>query len=163
ILFRDTIRDALQPIAGEETVKSGMLLLILLPLLVGAVWMGIVTHRAERPTGKCPHCGRGLWQQLRQLTATGNCVRCGGRRPALPPPEPRAASAPRIPIAEVLAAERATVRMMLRRLGVGAALCAAIVIAWAIVAAGGRRERFGAEMEQRLGPVNAVLIETAIG
>jgi hypothetical protein len=132
------------------------------PMLVGAAWMLRVIHKAERPTGKCPHCGAGLWRHLRLVAATGNCVRCGQRVIALAAPEPPGAGVALIPIAEVLSSGRAVGRALWRRLGAGAALCALILIVCAILAAGGRRERFQAKMERQFGGVNAVLIDTGL-
>lgn len=121
-LFQDTLLAVFAPGADEQTVKDGVGGLMIASLLICFGWMVVLTLRAERQGGRCPHCSANLWQRFRLLAATGNCGRCGGRVADRPPAAP--ADPPPRPIADVLAARSARVGWSSRRSAAPAAAAA---------------------------------------
>jgi uncharacterized protein (DUF983 family) len=76
-LYRDTIRDAVRPVAHPDWVFMPV---FLLPPAAGLTVGSLILTRAERAAPKCPHCSAGLQTQFGSLVrVTGNCWKCGRR------------------------------------------------------------------------------------
>jgi hypothetical protein len=156
-LFRDTIYEHLEPIFGGETVKSVVPAMMILPLLAGAAWMVTVVRRMDQVAANCPHC-RAILRPSWAAT-TGNCGRCGMRVATV---QLDSTDGPLIPVEVAVASGRRLTRTAWKRMGIGTATCAAVMIGGGILLAGGRRERFEANLEQVFGAVEAAVIEAVV-
>jgi Zn finger protein HypA/HybF involved in hydrogenase expression len=154
VLFRDTLREWLRPLADQDTVVTVVMAIVIMPMLAGGVWIVLVGRRTERATGRCPHCNGRV--QSRLSAVTGNCGMCGGRVATLPQDPP---DGPLVPVDVVVQTGRMFRRGLWLRCGIGGAVGIGLMIIAGVILGGGRREKIVADLEQRFGVVEAAVIE----
>lgn len=156
-LFRDTIRDAVQP-----TIDPGALSLIVIfgpcgAAFVAGVWM---SERGRRDELKCPHCAvpcTTTGPRVPNLTRlTGNCANCGRKLVNDPLPENAPGSLPTVD--EFKAADRRATKNDWALLVPFALLLAML----AVPSVFAQPDRYWPAFEARYGILNGTLILTGL-
>src|SRR5262245_39254579 len=156
-LYRDTIRDAVQPLMDPGWF---MMLAMLIPFVAISCFGFVLLARARKAALKCPHCGEPCSVVTPQFgpnltQSTCNCANCGRKLVNEPPPDDPAGPLPSVD--EFKAAECRAMGIDWTGLLLLVVILPATFVALFIV----NPERLWTQFEARYGLVNAAIIVSA--